>query len=77
MINMEDEYVKMLKILENVLADFFTSPTYSIYNQSPYPSVQAGVDKWQHSFFNKLRSWQNGRHFPDDIVKCIFLNENV
>ena len=19
----------------------------------------------------------NGRHFPDDILKCIFLNENV
>ena len=21
--------------------------------------------------------WQNGRHFADDIFKCIFLNENV
>ena len=27
--------------------------------------------------FNILRPWQNGRHFPDDIFKCIFLNENV
>ena len=26
---------------------------------------------------NKLRPGQNGRHFPDDILKCIFLNENV
>ena len=24
-----------------------------------------------------LRSRQNGRHFADDILKCIFLNENV
>ena len=24
-----------------------------------------------------LRSIQNGRHFPDDIFKIIFLNENV
>ena len=24
-----------------------------------------------------LRPRQNGRHFPDDIFKCIFLNENV
>ena len=24
-----------------------------------------------------LRPWQNGRHFADDIFKCIFLNENV
>ena len=26
---------------------------------------------------NTLRSKQNGQHFPDDIFKCIFLNENV
>ena len=29
------------------------------------------------SAFNTLRPRQNGRHFPDDIFKCIFLNENV
>ena len=28
-------------------------------------------------FCNILRQRQNGRHFPDDIFKCIFLNENV
>ena len=27
-------------------------------------------------FCNILRPRQNGRHFPDDIFKCIFLNEN-
>ena len=27
--------------------------------------------------FNTLRPRQNGRHFPDDIFKCIFLNESV
>ena len=26
---------------------------------------------------NTLRPRQNGRHFPDDIFKCLFLNENV
>ena len=26
---------------------------------------------------NTLRLKQNGRHFPEDIFKCIFLNENV
>ena len=25
---------------------------------------------------NTMRLRQNGRHFPDDIFKCIFLNEN-
>ena len=29
------------------------------------------------SSFNTLRPRQNGRHFVDDIFKCIFLNENV
>ena len=24
-----------------------------------------------------LRPRQNGRHFPDDMFKCIFLNENT
>ena len=28
-------------------------------------------------FVNTLRPRQNGRHFPDDIFKWIFLNENV
>ena len=27
--------------------------------------------------FNTLRPRQYGRHFPDDIFKCIFVNENV
>ena len=27
--------------------------------------------------FNTLRPRQNSRHFPDDIYKCIFLNENA
>ena len=27
--------------------------------------------------FNTLKPRQNGRHFADDIFKCIFLNENV
>ena len=28
-------------------------------------------------FIKTLRPRQNGRHFPYDIFKCIFLNENV
>ena len=30
-----------------------------------------------HHILNTLRPGQNGRHFADDIFKCIFLNENV
>ena len=29
------------------------------------------------NIINTLRPRQNGRHFPDDTLKCIFLNENV
>ena len=36
---------------------------------SKYKTSQSGL--------NTLRPRQNGRHFPDDIFKCIFLNENV
>ena len=31
----------------------------------------------KHPNFTTLRLRQNGRHFLDDIFKCIFLNENV
>ena len=27
-------------------------------------------------FVNSSPPGQNGRHFPDDILKCIFMNEN-
>ena len=27
--------------------------------------------------FHTLRPRQNGRHFSDDILKCIFMNENI
>ena len=37
-----------------------------------------GSTKLEHiRHFNTLRPRQNGRHFPDDIFNCIFLNENI
>ena len=30
-----------------------------------------------HDSISTLRPRQNGRHFPDNIFKCIFLNENI
>ena len=35
------------------------------------------IHTFPSSCFNTLRPRQNGRHFPDDIFKCFFLNENV
>ena len=39
------------------------------------PGVICNLYRW--SMLNALTSRQNGRHFPDDIFKCIFLNENA
>ena len=37
-----------------------------------------GVKAWSMFYvFNTLRLGQDGRHFTDDIFKCIFLNENI
>ena len=35
------------------------------------------VKLYQDVMINTLRPRQNERHFPDDILKCIFLNEIV
>ena len=35
------------------------------------------TSKSRMACLNTLRPRQKGRHFPDDISKCIFLNENV
>ena len=56
-----------------------------IYCQVKGPPNPTSVLKSNHKqhitsaveFFITLRPRQYGRHFPDDIFKCIFLNENV
>ena len=35
------------------------------------------VNKYDSRTLNTSSPRQNGRHFPDDIFKCIFLNENA
>ena len=40
------------------------------------PQYSAGEDG-DVCKLDTLRLKQNGRHFPDNISKCIFLNENV
>ena len=39
--------------------------------------IMLSHDSCQHKEINTLRPRQNGRHFADDIFKCIFFNENV
>ena len=35
------------------------------------------ANMWPDQIINTLKPRQNGRHFADNIFKCIFLNENV
>ena len=66
------------------------SPEIAPYLTMGYPSLlqkardelQAGsvcafMPVYLITSVNTLRPRQNGRHFPDDIFKCIFLKENV
>ena len=39
------------------------------------PHIEESASKLK--FVNTLRPRQNGRHFADDMFKCIFLNENI
>ena len=35
------------------------------------------TESYEYHIINTLSLWQYGRYIPDDIFKCIFLNENV
>ena len=43
---------------------------FTVFVMVCYPSVL-------FTLFNTLRPRQDGCHFPDDVFKCIFLNENA
>ena len=43
----------------------------------PHETCYEGCHGSSPSCFNTLRPRQNGRHFRDDIIKCIFLNESI
>ena len=47
-----------------------------LYNNQLSPSNRRENGKL-NTRVDTLRPRQNGRHFPDDISKCIFFNENV
>ena len=57
---------------KNILNQFIQSAQLSC--QYPYSQTRGVFSVWN---INTLRPRQNGHHFPDDIFKCIFLNENT
>ena len=54
-----------------------TDHTRSHHLNSWWPILLVPTYITQPWWVNTLRQWQDGRHFTDDIFKCIFLNENV
>ena len=42
-----------------------------------WPPIGLWLTESLPGLINTLGLWQNGRHFPDDIFKYIFLNENI
>ena len=56
---------------------YFWSLYMIIWFISGVMNVHSNVHCVQDNVLNTLRPRQDGRHFPDDILKCIFLNENV
>ena len=59
--------------LTQVMACYLTVPVWHIISAYERDSWHVVGDYT----VNSLRPRQNGRHFPDDIFKCIFLNENI
>ena len=62
-------------ILKFLLFHFKYSPQQTLHH--PYIPPTIPPTTHTHHILNTLRPRQNGRHFPDDIFKCIFLRENV
>ena len=58
--------IQVLKLLNSML---IIRTSNCIYKNACIDSAISGI--------NTFRPRQNGRHYPDDIFKCIFLNENV
>ena len=60
---------------------FSTSPSEKarkLRTKQQFQLLQAGYWlTWLPLIFNTLRPRQNGHHFADDMLKCIFLNENA
>ena len=65
--------------LDNSVAQQYSSEiNYTNFNsQFNYENTILLFPIIGHHHSNTLRPRHNGRHFPDDIFKCIFLNENV
>ena len=73
-------FISSMISIQNYRHEWFVSVALNCWYASLYVTGACAhdVDSWHTKrLLNTLRPRQNGRNFPDDIFKCIFLNENV
>ena len=64
--------------LRDIFNYYFTSGWFLVNKEIlQIDSITWYLDNVSFLFINMLRPRQNGRNLPDDIFKCIFLNEDV
>ena len=73
---LDSTITKLARSGEKYIMYMVFSHSYHIGDMFAYNNPTA-VTFFNLCLLNTLRPRQNGRHFADDIFKCIFLNENV
>ena len=81
------EYIPLLRWMINIARAIMVMQLETILVTTMKPNILIPVclyHNWIYALMlfdgvriNTLRPRQNGRHFADDILNCIFLNENV
>ena len=67
-------------VLKGLINNKWTSVQVIAFYYQAWPIWQRSMMPYgitRPQWVNTLRPRQNGRHFPDNIFQCIFLNENV
>ena len=72
--NLNELLIKILQFAYKILVKCRLQKSRHVLTQLPLD--QRGGHHTDNSF-NTLRPRQNGRRYPDDFFKCIFLNENI
>ena len=68
---------KLLDIVFTLLFHISLHSSIFLDTNSVGDGSESEGSKLSHMNVNTLRPRQNGRHFPDDIINCIFVNGNV
>ena len=77
------QYIELPEVVQKLETIILTCLEHTLASVAHWDNIKGGAPEsrqlayWSRCKLNTLRPRQNRRHFPDDIFKCIFLNENV